>query len=1081
MRNLAALLCFLFSLTVRAADPGPRFVRNDGQWDAAIRFRADLPGGVLLLKANSLHYIFYDAAELAARHEGRKTSGISDLRAHGLDLVLEGASPAVRLEAAQPDGVPRTYFRGEGRSATVSAFGEVWYRQVYPGVDLRLYAYQAGLKYEFVVAPGADPAAIRLRYDGADAVRVQDDNLVVSHSLGELKELRPYSYQETSRGRTAEVASGFVLEKNQIRFRVGAGYDPRLPLIIDPVLVFSTFSGSLADNWGHTATYDDAGNLYSGGSVLDVANFPLLTGAFQVGGGGYWDTCILKFSPDGTKLLYATYLGGTDSDIPHSLIVNPQGELVIFGTTSSKNFPTTASAYDRTFNGGKPLPYDQDKGIFDAPTGQAFNNGSDIFLAKISADGSRLLASTFVGGSGNDGLNLNQALTISNYGDIFRGEVMTDSLGRIYVASLTASPDFPLVKYTQNQRRGEYDAVVFRFSADLSTLEWSTLLGGAGFDAAYGLRVGKSGAVYVCGATSSPDLGQSLGANVTAFKPLLGGTEDGFVARFSPQLGLSAVTFLGTTDADVAELLDVDGAENVYVLGLTAAGHYPVTAGTYQNPGSGQFIQALDRNLSKGLFSTVVGSGRGSPDLVPTAFLVSECGNIYLSGWGGSVNANVGKTLAGLSSTRGLTVTPDAYRTTTDGNNFYLMMLETGAKSLLYATFFGSTNTNVGDHVDGGTCRFDKRGFIYHAACSCNRGGSAANFTTTPGAWSRNNPSFNCNNAAFKFDIDRLKVSFDVYQGTKKDSVGGCPPLTLRFVNTSEGGKRYDWDIRGPGLSLQTSSTGTTEISSTLVQPGTYTITLKGTNLLSCKREATATRTLVVGNSNFTLSRDTTVCPGQSIKLSATGGVSYQWSPAQSLSAANVANPVATPQATTTYTVQMADAAGCRTQRNVTVSVDDRFKPEFSIQKTEACGQPVSLSLRLDNTTADRYVWLLGNGDTLRAAQPEGYVYPRPGSYQISVRAFRGSCALNVVKPVEIEPPLEVPNVVTPNGDGRNDVLDLRRRGLKLEIYNRWGKPVLLTDDYPNTWGPGVPIGTYYYLLTAPNGTKCKGWVEVMQ
>jgi hypothetical protein len=1073
MRNLAVLLFALFALSVKAAEPGPRFLRNEGQWEPSIRFRADLPGGVLLLRANGLHYIFYDAADLAARHDGRRAdAATAGLRAHGLDLVFEGANPAARLEAAQPDGVPRAYFLGNRQAARIQGFGEVWYRQVYPGVDLRLYAYQAGLKYEFVVAPGADPSVIRLRYDGADELRLENGNLRVRHSLGELKELQPYSYQEVSRGRTAEVSSGFSLRGNRLSFAVGDGYDPRLPLTIDPVLVFSTFSGSVADNWGHTATYDAAGNLYSGGSVLEITGFPTTLGAFQVEGGGNWDVGILKFSPDGTQLLYATYLGGSEADIPHSLIVNPAGELVLFGTTSSKNFPTTASAYDRSFNGGTPL-----QGSSAPVGGMNFVNGSDVFVAKLSPDGSRLLGSTYLGGSANDGLNLNRELTIENYGDAYRGEVMTDSLGRVYVASLTASPDFPLVNSTQNQRRGTYDAVLLRLSADLSRLEWSTLLGGSGFDAAYGLRVGKSGAVYACGVTSSADLGGTAGA----FKPSLDGKEDGFVAKFSPQLGLAALTYLGTADAEVAELLDVDGAENVYVLGLSSGGKYPVTTGTYRNAGSSQFIQALDNNLSKSLFSTVVGSGRGAPDLVPTAFLVSECGNLYLAGWGGSINATLGKPVASRSSTRGLPVTPDAFRPTTDGNNFYLMMLETGAKSLLYATFFGSTNTSAGDHVDGGTCRFDKRGFVYHAACSCNRPNSPANFTTTPGAWSRSNPSYNCNNAAFKFDIDRLKVSFDVYQGTKKDSIGGCLPLTLRFVNTSEGGKRYDWDIRGPGLSLQTSSAGTTEIGTTLTQAGTYTITLKGTNPLSCLREATATRTLTVGSGTFSLTPDSTVCAGQRVQLRASGGVSYQWSPAQTLSSATAPDPVATPQATTTYTVQVTDAAGCRAQRNVTLTVDDRYRPTFSIRQTEACGQPTRVSFRLDNSTADRYLWLPGNGDTLRAPQPDGYVYPRPGTYQVSVRAFKGGCSLTATQPVVVEPPLEVPNVITPNGDGKNDVLDLGRRGLKLEIYNRWGKPVLLTDDYPNTWGPGVPVGTYYYLLTAPGGTKCKGWLEVMQ
>lgn len=988
MRNVSVLLglvCVAFgSFAAPAPADGPRFIPNEGQWDAAIRYRVDLPGGVLYLRETSLHYVFYDTEALAARHAPRREVGTTRtvaLRAHGLDVVLEGANPAARLEANEPDDVPRTYFFGENRAASVRACAEVWYRQIYRGVDLRLYAYQNTLKYEFIVAPGIDPSVVRMRYDGADGLRLDEGNLVVTHSLGTVKEYKPYCYQEKAR-RSVDVEGRFVQRGNRIQFAFGAGFDPNLPLVIDPVLVFSTYSGSTADNWGHTATYDEQGNLYSGGSVLGGPGFPATTGAYQVQSGGEWDVAILKFSPDGKRLLYATYLGGAATEVPHSLIVNPQGELVIFGTTSSRNFPTTTSAYDRSFNGGTALTNNS------APVGgMEYVNGSDVFVAKLSADGSRLVAGTYLGGSGDDGLNLTGSLAIQNYGDAYRGEVMTDSLGRVYLATVTRSADFPTVNPVQTQRRGVADAVLLRLSADLSRLEFSTLLGGQGYDAAYGIRVGKSGAVYACGVTTSTELPQNFPTvTSTAFKPTLGGAEDGFVVRIALPGGVSALTFLGTPQADVAELLDVDDRENVYVLGVSSGGDYPVTPGTYRNERSSQFVQALDSRLATGLFSTVVGSGRGVPDLVPTAFLVTECGELLLSGWGGSINGTVGNALNDSSSTRGLPVTPDAFRPTTDGDNFYLMMLGAGAASLRYATFFGSSNRIAGDHVDGGTCRFDKRGIVYHAACSCNRPGSPSNFTTTPGAWSRSNPSPNCNNAAFKFAIDPVQIS-----------------------------------------------------------------------------------------------ADTTLCRGETLRLNATGGTSYQWTPTPGLSATNVPNPSVTVQQSATYSVRITTATGCVVQRTVRVNVP-RDTVSFSVQTLPAgCKEPVQVRLQLTSAGADSYRWALGNGDTLRAAQPEPYTYAQPGTYQIRLLARKNGCPVSSVQPVDIRPPLEVPNVITPNGDGKNDVLDLGQRGLKLEIFNRWGKPVHQADDYANAWGPGVAVGTYYYLLTAPSGAKCKGWIEVMQ
>ncbi|MBC7892544.1 MAG: PKD domain-containing protein, partial [Sphingobacteriaceae bacterium] len=661
---LFSFLCLAGGLSPAKAapTPGPRFIRNDGQWDPEIRFRADVPGGFLLVKKTSLRYVFFDANALNARHRPKQSTPLpTALDAQAIEVILEGANPDPRAEGLQPDGVPRNYFLGERSAHNVPAFSEVWLREVYPGIDLRLYAHQTTLKYEFVVAAGFSPSAIRLRYDGANALSLENGNLHVAHRFGTMKELAPYSFQDTPNARSHEITSRFLLQKSTVRFQIGTDYDPRLPLVIDPVLIFSTFSGSVADNWGHTATYDAAGNLYSGGSSLDVTGFPATAGAFQVRGGGVWDVAILKYSPDGTRLLYATYLGGSETDVPHSLIVNPQGELVIFGTTSSPNFPTSVSGYDRSFNGGLSLTNNN------APiSGMEYVRGSDLYVAKLSADGSRLTGSTYLGGAGNDGLNLNQSLSIQNYGDAYRGEVVTDSLGRVYVASVTASANFPLVNAAQTQRRGSYDAVLLRLSSDLARLEWSTLLGGNGYDAAYGLRVGPSGSVYAVGVTSSTDaLAPSLGANSGTFKRQSSGTEDGFVVGYTPALGLGNFSYLGSDDADVAALVDLDKNENVYVLGLSSAGRYPVTSGTYANVGSGQFIQALDKTLSRGLFSTVVGSGRGSPDIVPTAFLVSECGNLYLSGWGGRTNATLGLPLPAKSSTSGLPVTPDAFRGTT--------------------------------------------------------------------------------------------------------------------------------------------------------------------------------------------------------------------------------------------------------------------------------------------------------------------------------------------------------------------------------------------------------------------------------
>lgn len=390
------------------------------------------------------------------------------------------------------------------------------------------------------------------------------------------------------------------------------------------------------------------------------------------------------------------------------------------------------------------------------------------------------------------------------------------------VVSTTNSPNFPIVNSLQNKLGGRQDGILSKFSSDLNSLIVSTYVGGNEYDATFSVKLALNEDIYVTGITQSTN----LAVHATAFQSKLNGTEDAFIARFSADK-LTGMTYLGTDKADGAYLLDLDQSGNVYVYGLSQ-GNYPVSSGVYSNAESGQFIHELDGNLSKSVFSTVIGSGRGTPDISPTAFLVNECGNIYIAGWGGNVNYGTGHNLA--SSTVGLKVTQDAIQTVTNGNNFYIAILETGAKTLLYATYFGNTshNTNIsGDHVDGGTSRFDKNGVIYHATCAC--GGS--NFPVTPQAWSKTNNSPNCNNAAFKIDIDRLKADFDVYEGTTKNVLRGCAPLSLSFVNTSEGGVDYIWEVQGNTISREGE-----QAEYIFKTPGEYTVTLKAYNRLTCKR-----------------------------------------------------------------------------------------------------------------------------------------------------------------------------------------------------------------------------------------------------
>ena len=208
----------------------------------------------------------------------------------------------------------------------------------------------SSVKYDFILAPYADHTQIVLEYSGAEQLTLENGRLIVRTSVGEVIEQKPIAFQWID-GKKIAVACEYLLEGNQLSFCFPLGYDPCYELTIDPLLIFSTYSGSVADNWGSTATPAENGNLYSAGVTSHVnagGSFPATPGAFQTTYGGLYDIGILKYDSAGKRLLYATYLGGDNSESPHSLVVNAKNELIVLGTTSSFNFPTSVNAIDRT-------------------------------------------------------------------------------------------------------------------------------------------------------------------------------------------------------------------------------------------------------------------------------------------------------------------------------------------------------------------------------------------------------------------------------------------------------------------------------------------------------------------------------------------------------------------------------------------------------------------------------------------------------------------------------------------------------------------------------------------------------------
>ena len=745
----------------------------------------------------------------------------------------------------------------------------VVYKDLYPGIDLHYYSDGGFLKYDLVVHPGADPNQIVLRYQGQDKLSIRKGQLWVQTSVGTVKELEPRSYQLTGQGRTAVNCSYSMPDANTVRFKIKE-YSPDATLVIDPTESFCTFTGSKSDNWGYTATYDNSGNFYVGGIVLDYPGIFSGTGflttprafqsTFQGGGDGLegtyndgsgqnppysYDVAIMKFNSVGSAVLFATYLGGSGEEQPHSMICDPQGNLIVTGRTSSSNFP-----------------------VFPAGATDHQGAGFDIFITKFNINGTGLIGSRRIGGEAADGVNYKpkyvlpldgtQELRLS-YGDDGRGEVILDAANNIYVATCTQSLHLPTTPGAfqpgPGNPAGGQDGVVIKTSADVSTVLGISYLGGSGTDAAFVLALNPANNnIYVAGGTMSTDFpGVGKGPAVS---PANNGGADGFVSIISNDLStLINTSYFGTSGTDMIYGIEFDNSGFPYITGTTT-GSWAVTPGvgfTQQN--GRQFISKLRPDLSGYIYSMTFGKGDIYPDISPTAFLVDRCENVYVAGWGGGIDQGE---KYNNSRTTGLRTTANALQPNTDGDDFYFFVLQKNAASQLYGSFFGQQGGMLGDHVDGGTSRFDKQGVIYQSICANCYGG--ATFPTTPGAIYRTNGTGTqgCNEAAvkIKFDFAGVSAGLKLALHGRGDSVG-CTPLLVGLQDTVLNAKSYIWDF-GDGVRDTTTSSSLTH-SYTAV--GVYTVMLIGIDSNSCNVADTVYRTITVKNNPATLAFDITKLP----------------------------------------------------------------------------------------------------------------------------------------------------------------------------------------------------------------------------
>lgn len=764
-----------------------RFEPNRGQTDPRVKFLSRGPGYTLFLTGDEALLLLQEARRESTaggrkvetgnwKLENGKSKVVTRPSSHVTELVrlkLVGANPDVRVTGLDELPGKSNYFLGKDPSkwrTNVPQYSRVKYPHVYPGIDLVYYGSPAGggaLEYDWVVAPGADPRAITLEVEtgnwkletGRSRLETAPDGALVMHlEGGDVRFDKPLIYQPRN---SASLAgnSEFTIQNSEFRdgrYLLLAGdrigfevlrYDRTRPLVIDPVLSYSTYLSGADPSFEEASVtinaiaVDSAGNAYVTGQTTST-DFPTTPGAFDTtcGTDGHCgglplpqdlitlappsDAFVTKFNADGSGLVYSTYLGGSLWDTASAIALDSAGNAYIVGSTNSPDFPTTSGALQRACGGDGTCNR----------TSQGYTS-YDAFLAKLSADGSSLVYSTFLGGSSDD----------------HGAGVALDSAGNAYIAGFTSSQNFPTTSGAFQRQfnsatceasgRGCSYGFVAKVNPSATSLVYSTLLGG-GSEMMAGIAVDAAGDAYVTGQTQSSSFPTTSGA----FQPSFGGgtcmievmsfpCPDAFVSELNPTgSNLLYSSFLGGSDTDAANAIAVDATGNVVVAGLTKSSGFPTTPGAFQttfNEGAcfvplgatpvctaafiAEFSTANSGPTSL-LFSTLLGGtgGESAADVV-----LDATGDIYVTGYTASMDF---PTLGPIQAANA------------GGYDAFVTELDSSGATLLFSTYLGGSGGAMASGL-----ALDSSGDIFVAGITSGSGSpSGGGFPTTPGAFETN-------------------------------------------------------------------------------------------------------------------------------------------------------------------------------------------------------------------------------------------------------------------------------------------------------------------------------------------------------
>lgn len=573
-------------------------------------------------------------------------------------LTMPGSNRRSRFEATSPFDAPTNYFSGR-RFASVQAFGRLHRRAVYPGIDMVYYGSGRQVEYDFEIQPGADPSRIRMRFDGADAMRLNDHgDLVLTADEGELTQRAPVVYQRRASGETVSVEAKYRIDPNGlIRLDLGQ-YNRDAALVVDPVLAYTAYLSGTGSDYVVSVGHDNQGFVYLAGNTYSL-DFPATTDGYSTVNSGTGDVWVMQLNPaqPSNPIVYCSYLGGVSTQTATAMAVDANGVMYVTGSTDSGAYPVTANALIGTYSG----------------LSHAF-----VTMIDPSQTGTAgLIYSTFLGGSNYDQGN---GIAVAN--------------GQIYVTGWTVSDDFPVVNAYQPSLVSGYDAFIVQIDPTQSGAASEvngTYLGGSAQDIGDAITVDSAGNVYVTGVTYSFDFPMAGNSVQGGYD----GDGDAFIAKMNMNnASLIYSTFLGGSSVDEALQIVIDANGNAAIAGYTVSSDFPITQNALQ-PGFGGNGNA---------FLAVVNPNSPQPGLAGLVYSTYYGGTGGEAVYGLALDAFGRYYLGGYTLSTDLPVTSDALNTSSylAGVDGFLAVIDPtqGQNGLVYGTYVTGSGTQTVYGID---------------------------------------------------------------------------------------------------------------------------------------------------------------------------------------------------------------------------------------------------------------------------------------------------------------------------------------------------------------------------------------------